>query len=87
MDLLTNRQSDEAYLAADPGKAYILYFTRNGEGSVGLKLDSFPDTTFELRWVNVSTGNWGSTTTISGGRMVTIDRPNASAHWVAAIVR
>jgi hypothetical protein len=87
LDLLTNRQSDEAYLAADPGKAYILYFTKNGGGSVGLKLDSYPDTTFELRWVNIGTGNWGSTTTISGGSTVTIDRPNGSSHWVATIVR
>ncbi len=86
LDLLTNRQSDEAYLAADPGNAYILYFTKNGGGSVGLKLDSYPDRTFELRWVNVGTGNWGSTTTISGGSTVTIDRPNGSSHWVATIV-
>jgi hypothetical protein len=87
LDLLTNRQSDEAYLAADPGKAYILYFTKNGGGSVGLKLDNYPDATFELRWVNVGTGSWGSNTTISGGSTVTIDRPDGSSHWVATIVR
>ena len=87
LDLLTDRQSDEAYLAADPGNAYILYFTKNGGGSVGLKLDGYPNTKFELRWVNVGTGNWGSTTTISGGGTVAIGRPNGSSHWVAAIVR
>lgn len=87
LDLLTNRQADEAYLAADPGNAYILYFTKNGGGSVGLKLDSYPDVPFELRWVNIGTGDWGSTTTISGGSTVTIDRPNGSSHWVATIVR
>jgi hypothetical protein len=87
LDLLTNRQSDEAYLAADPGKAYILYFTKNGGGSVGLKLDGYPETTFELHWVNIGTGNWGPATTISGGNTVTIDRPNDSSHWVAAIFR
>ena len=87
LDLLTNRQSDEAYLATDPGNAYILYFTKNGSGSVGLKLDKYRDTTFELHWINVGTGNWGSTTTIAGGSTVTIDRPDASSHWVATIVR
>ena len=87
LDLLTNRQPDEAYLAADPGNAYILYFTMNGGGSVCLKLDSYPNTTFELRWINIGTGNWGSTTTVSGGSTVTIDRPNGSSHWVAIIVR
>jgi hypothetical protein len=87
LDLLTERQSDEAYLAADPGKAYILYLTKNGGGSVGLKLDAYPDTRFKLRWVNVGTGNWGPTETLSGGSIVTIRRPDGSAHWVAAIVR
>ncbi len=31
--------------------------------------------------------DWGSTTTMSGGRTVTIDRPNGSSQWVATIVR
>jgi len=87
LDLLTDRQSDEAYLAADPGKAYILYFTRNGGGSVGLKLDGYLGRTFNLRWVNIGTGNWGPSTTLSGGSTTTIDRPDGSAHWVATIFR
>ena len=84
---MTNRQPDEAYLAADPGKAYILYFTKNGGGSVGLKLDRYPNATFELHWVNVGTGKWGPNTNLSGGSTVTIDRPSDSAHWVATIVK
>ena len=87
LDLLTDREADEAYLAADPGSAYILYFTRNGEGSVSLKLDAYAGKTFELRWVNITTGDWGPTTTIMGGSTVSIDRPDTSAHWVATIVR
>ena len=87
LDLLTDRQSDEAYLAADPGKAYILYFTRNGGGSIGLKLDSYTAAKFELCWVNIGAGNWGSTKTIPGGNTVTIQRPDDSSHWVATIVR
>jgi hypothetical protein len=87
LDLLADREPDEAYLAADPGKAYILYFTRSGGGSVGLKLGAPPTAGFELRWVNIDTGNWGSTTTITGGRTARIDRPTASAHWVATIAR
>jgi hypothetical protein len=87
LDLLTERQSDEAYLAADPGKAYILYFTKKGGGSVGLKLDSYPSMKFKLSWINIGTGNWGPSTTVSGGNTVTIDRPDGSSHWVATIVR
>jgi len=85
--LLTERQPDEAYLAAEPGKAYILYFTRNGGGSVGLKLNDYSNTTFELRWVNIGTGDWGPSTNISGGNTVVIVRPDASSHWVATIVK
>jgi hypothetical protein len=87
LDLLTNRQSDEAYLAADPGKVYILYFTQKGGGSVGLKLDRYQDTKFELQWVNVGTGKWGTNKTLSGGRTITINRPDESTHWAATIVR
>jgi hypothetical protein len=87
LDVLTNRQPDEAYVAANPGRAYILYFTRNGGGSVSLKLDKYTGKTFELSWVNVASGNWGPTATIKGGSTVTIERPNGSAHWVATIVR
>lgn len=86
-DLLTHREMDEAYVAADPGTAYILYFTRNGGGSVGLKLDEHPRVSFALRWVNISTGEWGPTATLSGGHTPIIDRPNDAAHWVATMVR
>jgi hypothetical protein len=87
LDLLTDRQSDEAYLAADPGNAYILYFTKNGGGSVGLNLNDRPNTTFDLRWVNVGTGDWGPAGTVSGGSTVPVERPDASAHWVATLIR
>jgi hypothetical protein len=87
LDLLTDREPDEAYVAADPGRAYILYFSKNGGGSVGLKLDRYPDATFALRWVNIATGDWGPTATIEGGRTVALNRPDASSHWAATLVR
>jgi hypothetical protein len=86
MDLLANRQPDEAYLAADPGKAYLLYLTRNGGGSVGLRLDEYPGVEFAVHWVNVDTGRWGPDVTVAGGSTVTLATDDAS-HWVAAIVR
>jgi hypothetical protein len=86
MEQLTNREDDEAYLAAEPGNLYILYFTADGGGSVGLKLDSYPNTQFELNWVSIDSGEWGSTATINGGSTVTINRPGPG-HWAAAIIR
>ena len=84
---MSNRESDEAYLGADPGKAYILYFTKSGQGSVDLQLDHYPDITFEIDWINIDTGKWGTTKTIKGGGAVTITRPDDTAHWVAVIVK
>jgi len=82
-NLLSNRASDEAYLAAQPGEKYALYFT-NG-GSVGLNLTGHPGS-YLLRWINIQTGNWGSEQTLTGGSTVTINAPS-SGHWVAGIVK
>lgn len=81
--LLTERTKNEAYLAADPGRAYALYFT-NG-GSVGLNLDDHPHR-FRLRWIDVETGEWGAESTIQGGKTRRIEAPGDGG-WVAAIVR
>ena len=83
MDLLSNRAEDEAYLAADPGKAYVLYFTDGG--AVDLDLKSHPDK-FDLRWVNISTGEWGPRATLTGGKDTPVKAPGKGG-WVATIVR
>ena len=85
-DLLKNRETDEAYLAAKPGQAYILYFTAGGNGSVGLDLTDQANRDFDLSWVDIGSGQWGATATVSGGSTVTISRPGPG-HWAAAIVR
>ena len=84
-DLLTDRDEDEAYLAADPGKHYILYFTHKGAGSIGLNLERF-DKKFDIHWLNIDTGNWNDSATINGGGIVTLSRPDDTAHWAAALV-
>ena len=81
MELLSDRQSDEAYLAAKPGKQYILFFTDGG--SVGLDLKGRPGA-LTLQWVSIQTGDWGPKTEISGGKIVKIDAPS-NGPWVAAI--
>jgi hypothetical protein len=83
-DLLTNCGLDEAYLAAMPGKKYILFFTDGG--SVGLKLDDFKGVHFDLSWVDVSSGTEALTTKLAGGSTATLDAPN-DGPWVATIVR
>ncbi len=93
MGLLSDRISNEAYLAAKPGECYALYFT-NG-GSVGLDL-SGTSGSFDVTWISVSMGIRTRTSaaggyrlmkkTITGSGVVRISAPYKGG-WVAAIVK
>jgi len=82
-ELLSEREPDEAYLAADPGREYVLFLTDGG--SVGLDLKDCAGA-FALKWVNVSTGDWGKTGDVIGGDVVTIEAPDRGP-WVAVLSR
>ena len=81
--LLSDRAVNEAYLAAKPAHAYALYFTDGG--SVGLDLKNAPGR-FEVRWIDIATGEWGKRETLDGGSRVIVSAP-AKGHWVAAIMK
>ncbi len=93
MDLLSDRESNEAYLAARPGESYALYFT-NG-GSVRLDLSGVPGS-FDVTWISVSMGITVRSSaagryrltdrTIRGGRIVTLTAPYKGG-WVVALVK
>lgn len=81
--MLTERESNEAYLAAQPGRAYALYFTDGGSAGLDLKAANGP---FEVRWIDISKGEWGKRERINGGGTVILTAP-AKGHWAAAIVK
>ena len=93
MGLLSDREPNEAYLAAKPGQSYALYFTDGG--SVGLDLSDAKGP-FEMTWISVSMGITTRTSatggyrlskkTIEGGRVVTLSAPYKGG-WVAALVK
>ena len=84
MDLLSDRETDEAYLSANPGNNYLLYFT-NG-GSVGLDLKDHTGT-FTLEWIDVSTGEWANQSgKLTGGELTSVQAPQAGG-WIAIITR
>ncbi|MDP6779418.1 MAG: hypothetical protein QGI83_21875 [Candidatus Latescibacteria bacterium] len=90
MELLSDRDPNEAYLAATPGQRYALYFT-NG-GSVGLDLSDAPGS-FEVTWISVSMGRIIEIRgyrplekTMDGGDVVTLSAPYKGG-WVAALVK
>jgi hypothetical protein len=93
MELLSTRDSDEAYLAAKPGESYALYFTDGG--SVTLDLTDASGS-FEITWISISLGvttrTWAGgdwrklPTRIEGGRPVKLSAPYQGG-WVAALTR
>ncbi len=83
MHLLGDRAADEAYLAAQPGEQYLLYFTDGG--AVTLDLSLHPQM-FDLRWINIAAGDWGPMTMLTGGSRVNISAPGQGG-WVATLTR
>jgi len=82
-NLLSNREDNECHLAADPGKAYAIYFPAGG--SVGLDLTECKGR-FTLHWIDTQSGESGEKIKIKGGNVVTIAPPD-DRPWVAAIVK
>ncbi len=82
-ELLSDRAENEAYLAAAPGRAYALYFPAGGQ--VGLDMTGAAGE-FTAHWIDISTGEWGPKTRLTGGARVQIAPPGAG-NWAAAIVK
>ena len=83
MELLNNREENEAYLAAEPGAQYVLFFTDGG--SVELALTGHAGD-FRGRWVDISTGEWGKKDEVQGDAVVTITSPGTGP-WLAVMSR
>jgi len=92
MDLLSHRQSNEAYLVAKPGEAYALYFTNGGSVDVDL---SGATKSFDVTWLSISMGIPVQTSATGRYRLMdkTVDRGSAvtfsapyKGPWVVAIV-
>lgn len=77
-DLLEGVEPDEAYLAARPGEAYVLFFTDGG--SVVIQHEGAWKR-MAVQWIDVSTGEWGPRASLNSA---TVAAPEAGP-WVAAI--
>ncbi len=82
-ELLGDREANEAYLAAAPGKAYALYFPAGGEVTLDLTKAEGP---FKLRWINIETGQWGPEAEVKGGKKVDVSPPG-KGNFAATIVK
>ncbi|MGB5230500.1 MAG: hypothetical protein WBN83_03145 [Desulfoprunum sp.] len=83
IELLADRQPNEAYLAVAAGTAYALYFPAGGEVRLDLPAARGPWT---VNWIDIAAGEWGPTRQLDGGGAVVL-APPAMGNWAAAIVR
>jgi len=83
MELLGERAENEAYLAANPGTAYVLFLCKGG--AVTLDLTGLAGA-FAGRWIDVSTGEWGAQFELTGGAPCPITAPSEGT-WVAVVTR
>jgi hypothetical protein len=81
-DLLADYEDSKVFLSADPGRIYVLFFLEGG--SAGLDLDGCKGD-FRLKWINVLTGQWGGTATITGGKKVKISTPDDGCRLLAIV--
>ncbi len=73
MGLLSDREENEAYIAAKEGVHYILYFPKAGIAKLDLTPYSYE---FTGNWINTASGEWGEKFTVQGGSAGEISAPD-----------
>jgi len=83
LDLLSDRDSDEAYAMADQGVEYAVYFPDGGSVTLDLVGASGP---MAPRWLEIMTGKWTTGSTLQGGAAVSLSPPGPGP-WAVLIQR
>lgn len=89
LDLLRDREENEAYMLVNPGVAYGILFTGYfGDGSVMLNLSKYPGS-YRLGWINLETGQYDRGDQLRAGKTIAIKVPSkGSKHgWLATLVK
>jgi hypothetical protein len=81
--LLSDREPNEAYLACEPGKQYVLYFPTRREVSLDLAQADGP---FRVQWLDIEAGRWTDGKDAAGGKSVMLSSP-AQGHSVCLLTR
>lgn len=81
-ELLSDRAANEAYLAANKGLAYVVYFPAGG--AVGLDMSDAKGPLI-AHWINIETGESGPQQRLSAGDKIVVSPPGKE-NWAAAIV-
>ena len=79
--LLADREPNEAFCMAEPGKQYAIYFTDGGEVKIDL---SDASGNWNLKWLNIRTSHLLDGAPVNGGDFLLLKTPG-SGQWVALL--
>jgi hypothetical protein len=82
-DLLGDREPNEAYLLAEPGRAYAAYFPDSGDVTLDL---SHASGTFALHWLSIAESRWVAAGETSAGGPVRLTTPGGGG-WAVLLAR
>jgi hypothetical protein len=80
-DLLSDREDNEAYLLAEPGRQYAIYFPKGG--SVVLDM-SHASGQWNYRWINLDRAEWSDNSRVKAGMNIRLTAPD-EGHWIAVM--
>ncbi|MDE0482410.1 MAG: hypothetical protein OXI67_07545 [Candidatus Poribacteria bacterium] len=84
-DLLSNREENEAYTLANPGKEYAVYFPKGGSVDLNLSAGGKTDTkTVTIRWLSIHHSRWRQKEEIPFSDTITLTAPT-EAHWAVLV--
>lgn len=78
-----DRSRNEAYIMAEPGNSYAIYFTNGGGVDLDLRERSG---SFTVQWLNIMNSSWVNGSQFEAGELREIEAPG-DGHWVAVIQR
>lgn len=81
--LLSSRDKNEAYAAAEPGTAYAVYFPSGGEVILDVS-DAIGS--LKGQWIDIDSGEIGPTGEYQGGGTIKLSPPD-KGNWAVAIVK
>ncbi len=83
MELLGDREENEAYLAARPGEAWVLFFCNGGSVTLDLTAASGQ---FSGHWLDIRKAEWSAEVNATGGERITLTAPG-DGPWLSVLTR
>ncbi len=84
-DLLSNREDNEAYVFANPGEEYAVYFPKGGSVDLDLRaVDKTDAKMVTIRWLNIRHSRWTKKKEMTLTDSLTLTTPT-EAHWAVLV--